>query len=117
MSFETVVSSNKMRHVPLVIVQPSGVAIQVEEGEDLMAAAQRAGYRWPTICHGQAECTVCFVVAEDPDAFCAPEPAELAGLELFAGRALYEGKVVRLACQARPCRDTTVTKRGVKPHC
>jgi 2Fe-2S ferredoxin len=102
--------------VSVVIVEPSGVAIQVEDGESLMAAAERAGYRWPTICHGKAQCTVCFVAAEEPDAFSDPEPAELAGLELFAGRDLYEGKVVRLACQARPCRDTTVTKRGVKPR-
>jgi 2Fe-2S ferredoxin len=97
-------------------VEPSGVVIHVEEGESLMAAAQRAGYRWPTICHGKAECTVCFVVVEDPNAFSDPERVELAGLEMFAGRALYEGKVLRLACQARPRRDTTVTKRGVKPN-
>lgn len=96
-------------------VQPSGVAIHVAEGETLMAAAERAGYRWPTICHGKGECTVCFVVTQDPAAFADPERVELAGLEMFAGRALYEGKVLRLACQARPSRDTTVTKRGVKP--
>lgn len=104
-----------MRLVPRVIVEPSGVAIQVEDGESLMAAAERAGYHWPTICHGKAKCTACFMVAEEADAFSAPEPAELAGLEMFAGRALYEGKVLRLACQAHPCRDTQVTKRGVKP--
>jgi 2Fe-2S ferredoxin len=102
--------------VPTVTVEPSGVAIHVEDGESLMAAAQRAGYRWPTICHGKAECTVCFVVAQDPNAFTDPEPVELAGLEMFAGRALYEGKVLRLACQACPRRDTKVTKRGVKPN-
>jgi 2Fe-2S ferredoxin len=109
------VSSNIIVFVPRVIVEPSGVAIQVEQGESLMTAAARAGYKWPTVCHGKAECTVCFVVADDPDAFIDPEPAELAGLEMFAGRAVYEGKVLRLACQARPRRDTTVTKRGVKP--
>lgn len=101
--------------VPLVIVKPSGIAIRVEDGESLMAAAERAGYHWPTICHGKAQCTACFIVAEEADAFCAPESAEVAGLEKFAGRAFYEGKTVRLACQARPCRDTQVMKRGVKP--
>ena len=101
--------------VPDVTVQPSGITIPVTTGETLMAAAHRAGYHWPTICHGKAECAACFIVAEDPEAFHAPEPAELAGLDLFPARALYEGKVLRLACQARPCRDTQVTKRGVKP--
>ena len=100
----------------VVHVDPSGICVQVEPGETLMAAAERQGLRWPTLCHGQAICTACaIVVTGDPDAFQPPEPLENKGLELFAGRSFYLDKVVRLACQSRPVTDTTVTKRGVRP--
>jgi 2Fe-2S ferredoxin len=81
-----------------------------------MAAAERQGYRWPTVCRGQALCTACCIVLDDnAEAFEPPGPVELKGLQLFAGRSFYHGKVVRLACQARPTADTVVTKRGVRP--
>ena len=80
-----------------------------------MAAAERQGYRWPTICHGQAMCTACCIVLDDNlEAFEPAEPVELSGLELLRGRSFYEGKAVRLACQARVAATTTVTKRGVR---
>jgi 2Fe-2S ferredoxin len=97
-----------------VRVEPSGIEVVVPAGETLMAAAERAGYRWPTVCHGQAICTACSIVLEKDDgAFESPAVPELQALALFAGRSFYEGKVVRLACQARPRRDTAVVKRGV----
>ena len=100
----------------VVQVEPSGISIEVRPGEALMTAAERQGYRWPTICHGQAVCTACAIVLEDNAAdFAPPEALELKGLESFAGRSFYEGKVMRLACQARPISDTVVTKRGVRP--
>ena len=40
----------------VVRVEPAGVDIPVDDGETLMAAAVRAGYRWPTVCGGQAQC-------------------------------------------------------------
>ncbi len=81
-----------------------------------MHAAERLGYRWPTMCHGQASCTLCVIVVdEDPDAFEPPGRLEREGLKLFAGRTFYEGRHVRLACQARPVADTVVTERGVRP--
>lgn len=100
----------------IVRVEPSGVSIEVRPGEALMAAAERQGYRWPTVCHGQAVCTACSIVLDDhnADAFEEPGPVELKGLELLAGRSFYEGKLVRLACQAKPIADTDVTKRGVR---
>jgi 2Fe-2S ferredoxin len=79
-----------------------------------MAAAERSGYAWPTLCHGQAQCTACWIEAEDPEAFEPPAALEVEGLRLFDGRSFYAGKDIRLACQARPLRDTVVTKRGVK---
>jgi 2Fe-2S ferredoxin len=105
-------STNRCR---LVLVEPVGASIEVQPGETLMAAAERHGYRWPTICHGQAICTACaFVLEDSPDAFEPPEPLELKGLQNFAGRTYYRDKSVRLACQARPVSDTVVTKRGVR---
>ena len=99
----------------VVRVDPSGSLIEVRSGETLMAAAERQGYRWPTICHGQAICTACCIVLEDNlDAFEQPEPIELSTLELLSGRSFYKGKVVRLACQARVVAPTVVTKRGVR---
>jgi hypothetical protein len=48
------------------------------------------------------------------EAFEAAEQVELSGLELLHGRSFYEGKTVRLACQARVAASTVVTKRGVR---
>jgi ferredoxin, 2Fe-2S len=111
------VSSNTLLAVPVVRVEPLGVEIDVDDGETLMAAAERAGFRWPTTCHGQAECTVCFVVVEQgADHFTSTEPRELAALGNVAGRSLYEGRTLRLACQARPTGDVVVRKRGVRPN-
>lgn len=101
----------------VVHVEPLGVDIEVLEGETLMHAAERQGYRWPTLCHGQAQCTVCAITVDDgPDAFLPPGPLEEEALKMFAGRSFYEGKTPRLACQARPATDTVVTKRGVRPQ-
>jgi ferredoxin, 2Fe-2S len=103
--------------VAIVRVEPLGVSIEVARGETLMAAAERQGYRWPTICHGQALCTTCFI--EDSEAFEPPDQLELTGLEMFSGRSYYRGRALRLACQARPFADTVVFKRGVRrfaPH-
>jgi 2Fe-2S ferredoxin len=98
-----------------VRVEPLGASLDVLDGETLMGAAERLGYRWPTVCHGQALCTLCAVdVGDGPDAFEPPRPRELAGLQLFAGRTFYEGKLMRLACQARPIAHAVVTKRGVR---
>jgi ferredoxin, 2Fe-2S len=101
--------------VVTVRVEPSNVQITVRSGEPLMRAAERLGYHWPTICHGQAECTVCWIEVDDTDAFEPPQPLELKGLRLFEGRSFYAGRNIRLACQARPVDDTVVTKRGVRP--
>ncbi len=81
-----------------------------------MFAAERQGYRWPTVCHGQALCTACSIVLNEGNcnAFDPPDPTEQSGLALLAGRSFYEGKAVRLACQARPVAETVVIKRGVK---
>ncbi len=101
--------------VARVRVKPSDVEIEVREGEPLMRAAERLGYHWPTLCHGQAECTACWIEVDEPGAFKSPTSVELDGLRLFEGRSYYSGRNIRLACQARPVCDTVVTKRGVRP--
>ncbi len=98
-----------------VHVLPSNITIEVPEGESLMRAAERVGYFWPTICHGQAICTACWIEVTELEAFEPPGPVEVNGLKLFEGRSFYTGKHIRLACQARPVVDTIVTKRGVRP--
>ena len=57
-----------------------------------MRAAERLGYHWPTLCHGQAECTVCWIEVEDADAFEPPGALELKGLKLFEGRRSTPGR-------------------------
>ncbi len=101
--------------VVTVLIKPSHVRVDVLSGEPLMRAAERLGYHWPTLCHGQAECTVCWIEVEDADAFEPPGALELKGLKLFEGRSFYAGKNIRLACQVLPLADTAVTKRGVRP--
>ena len=42
---------------------PGEIELEVEDGEALMAAANRAGYYWPTVCAGDAVCTRCFMTS------------------------------------------------------
>jgi len=98
-----------------VRVEPLGAELGVLDGETLMHAAERLGYRWPTMCHGQAICTLCYIdVGDDPGAFEPPRARELEGLKLFAGRTRYEDRRLRLACQARPIAPAVITKLGVR---
>lgn len=103
--------------MPTVRVLPAeDVVVEVDDGETLMAAAQRSGFRWPTVCHGEAQCQVCFVTArEGAISAPAPGPAEAQGLAVLAERLTFEPGTVRLACQFQPAADCTVYKRGVRP--
>jgi 2Fe-2S ferredoxin len=105
----------------VVRVLPLDLALTVRPGETLMAAAQRHGYTWPTRCRGQALCTACLFEAHGPEGdFAPPGPAETQALETLKAFRERRGGHLRLGCQARPCRDTTVFKRGVRteaePH-
>ena len=58
-----------------VRVEPSGITLDVRDGETVMAAARRAGYRWPTICGGLADCGACALeVVESTGALRASSP-------------------------------------------
>jgi ferredoxin, 2Fe-2S len=88
----------------------------VMAGESLMAAATRAGWRWPTVCRGSAICTRCVVTVrpEDVDALSPMEPDERGALD----RSRWFGRPVpgeRLACQVRVLAPCTVVNERARP--
>jgi ferredoxin, 2Fe-2S len=98
-----------------VRVEPSGITLDVHDGETVMAAARRAGYRWPTICGGVADCGACALeVLEVLDA-ALPTPSAAEGLRLHAliERRRYPDRTWRLACQLVPTGTVVVRKTGV----
>ena len=98
-----------------VRVEPAGVDIDVRDDESVMRAAERRGYRWPTVCHGQAICTTCcFEVLDGAGNLAPPQPLERRALAQ-SPLPLVSGGDVRLACQARVTGPVTVRKRGVRP--
>lgn len=101
--------------MPVVRVEPAGAAIDVLPGETLMRAATRAGYWWPTVCNGNAQCNRCFVtVLDGADALEPMAATEREGLE----RVRWHGRErpgERLACQLRVHGDAVVHKLGVLP--
>ncbi|MFF7946384.1 2Fe-2S iron-sulfur cluster-binding protein [Streptomyces griseorubiginosus] len=95
-----------------VTVSPSGVELDVHDDEDLFAAAQRLGYRWPTVCGGQGTCRTCFVQVDEGAENCSPVgPLEREGIQAL--RRPVDG-LTRLACRLRVEGPVTVTKRGVR---
>jgi ferredoxin, 2Fe-2S len=98
--------------MPAVRVLPADAVVEVAAGESLMAAAQRQGWLWPTVCGGDCDCGTCWVVVEDgaghASAMEANERATLAkGMKANEPRA-------RLACQIRVTGPMVVTRRSVK---
>ncbi|MGH3629739.1 MAG: 2Fe-2S iron-sulfur cluster-binding protein [Sciscionella sp.] len=93
---------------------PAGIDIEVADGESLMAAAERQGYRWPTVCGGQGTCQTCFVEVLGGADSCS----KIGALEhegIAALRRPTDGGI-RLACQLRILGNgVTVLKRGVRP--
>ena len=105
---------NEAAHTPIVRVEPLGAALEVFDGESIMAAAHRLGYYWPTICGGEGSCHTCYLrVLSGGENLTAEEPYEREGLEELR-RAARSGDELRLACQARAVGDAVVHKRGVR---
>lgn len=96
-----------------VHVVPAGIDLETEPGESLLAAAQRAGYRWPTVCGGRGTCRTCYVVVVSGTDHCAPVSNwEAEGIAAIGSTVNGE---VRLACQLLvEGGRAVVTKRGVK---
>ena len=101
---------------PRVRIEPRGLEVQAAPGETVMAAAERAGLRWPTVCGGQAECGVCVL-----EVLAAPEPLPPAGPEeadRLAGLPETRrdpGRALRLACRLVAVDGLVVATRGVVP--
>jgi ferredoxin, 2Fe-2S len=98
-----------------VHVEPAGIDIEVNQDESVMHAAERQGYRWPTVCHGQAICTTCFFeVVAGSEHLTPPQALERNALAQSPITQAVPGEV-RLACQARVTGPVTLRKRGVRP--
>ena len=99
-----------------VRVEPSGITLDVHNGETVMGAARRAGYRWPTICGGLADCGVCALeVVESAGPLPTPTTVEGMRLHVLVERRRYPDRTYRLACQLVPTTDVVVRKTGVVP--
>jgi 2Fe-2S ferredoxin len=97
-----------------VRVEPLGVTFDLHANESLMAAAQRAGYYWPTVCKGNAQCNRCVVRVIDAAGLDPHSALELAGLRAVRWRTGPEDMADRLACQLHAHGDAVVEKRGVR---
>lgn len=103
-----------MGEAATVRVMPAGVEIEVDDGESLMSAALRQGYRWPTVCGGLGTCRTCFVEVRVGVEKCSPM-SQLEAEGIAALRKPVDGET-RLACQVRISGgEVTVHKSGVRP--
>jgi ferredoxin, 2Fe-2S len=95
-----------------VSIEPLGVRFPVATGENVMAAATRAGLRWPTLCRGNAQCGFCFaeIVASSHDL--PPVEAREARALKLSPRPREAGEI-RLACQLCPTGDIVLRRAGV----
>ncbi|MBU9763819.1 (2Fe-2S)-binding protein [Mycobacterium sp. TNTM28] len=101
--------------MPTVTVRPSGISFEAAQGQTVMAAAQAAGIRWPTVCGGNGDCLVCHVgVLEGPEHLSEPSATETLAVRNLTGDRGGRGEHVRLACQATVRGDVVVEKRGVR---
>ena len=89
------------------------LTMSVAPGETLMSAAAQAGYRWPSVCGGNAICGTCAarVVAGEEN---APRPTDLDRRRLDELRIKPALGELRLACQLVPTGVMTVYKVGVR---
>jgi ferredoxin, 2Fe-2S len=88
---------------------------EVSDGQSVMAAAEGQGIFWPTVCHGLAECQTCyFEVVAGEQYLEPPGRLEEGALRLLFGHSWYQGKNIRLACQARVRGPVVVRKPGVR---
>jgi 2Fe-2S ferredoxin len=100
-----------------VRVEPVGLTLTLDAGESLLEGASRIGVRWPTICHGNAECLVCWVqVLAGEENIVPAGPMEIKALEILRSRQSSLSSplsAVRLACQIRFTGDAIVERAGL----
>jgi len=100
--------------LPKVTIQPLGIVVDTERGQTVMAAAQAAGYYWPTTCGGEGRCTTCAtIVVRGAENLSDIGKTERKTMEAEMGPGAIERKM-RLACQARVHGDVEVVKPGVR---
>ncbi|CAI7976581.1 Ferredoxin [Frankia sp. Hr75.2] len=101
---------------PVVRIDPVGADLELEPGETIIEAAWRLGYHWPTVCHGQATCTVCHLeVLGGIEHLTPPDDDEQDALEhRLPGAHRRDLTRLRLACRAQATGDVTVRKNGVR---
>lgn len=98
----------------VVRVDPDGIELDARDGETVMAAALRHGYKWPTVCHGDGTCGICRIeVVSGGDRLEPISSAERQTLEAFK-IAWLENADIRLACRAKVYGDLVVLKKGVR---
>ena len=98
-----------------VSVKPSGFHFDVGDGETVMAAAQRQGYKWPTVCGGFGQCQTCYVQILEGDLHLSPPTSlEAEGLGKLIQAVDQDRGLIRLACQLKPTGDIVVKKVGVR---
>ncbi|MXX46691.1 MAG: 2Fe-2S iron-sulfur cluster binding domain-containing protein [Chloroflexi bacterium] len=97
-----------------VTIEPSGLTVEVPNGERLMQAARDAGFWWPNQCNMECRCAGCFVtVVTGTEHLSEMGRAEEEALLNQRGRRALEDPV-RLACQLGVYGDVTVRKTGVR---
>jgi ferredoxin, 2Fe-2S len=96
----------------VVRVLPRGIDIEVADDESLLAAAQRLGIWWPTVCQGLCECGTCFFVVEEGAENLSPM-GEQERQRLAVGMKAGDSGA-RLACQVRVHGPVTVSRRAVQ---
>jgi 2Fe-2S ferredoxin len=100
--------------MPKVTIEPSGIEIEIPEGETLMQVARDQGYYWPTACDMQGRCATCFILVEEgADNLSPMGRSEKEALLNQRGRKALD-QPVRLACQTQVYGDVLCRKTGVR---
>jgi 2Fe-2S ferredoxin len=102
-----------------VLVKPVDAGFALEPGSTLLAGATLAGWRWPSVCGGMAECGTCAVEVVDGAALLDDAcPLEVARIAQLPSRKTRPEAYWRLACQARLKHpgELTVRKPGARPR-
>ena len=102
-----------------VLVRPADARFALEPGATLLAAATLAGWRWPSVCGGMAECGTCAVEVIEGSALLAEvSPIEAVRIALLPSFKTRPDICWRLACQARLDYpgELTVRKPGARPQ-
>lgn len=97
-----------------VRVLPSDRSFSVEGDRTLLEAATVAGWHWPSVCGGLAECGTCAFEVEDGGESLSPiGPREQERLNSLPLRRAFPDRGWRLACQARTIGSAPLTIRKI----